>query len=158
VSGQAWLDFRAIQEAKAAGAACVTLRQLRDELRRQVEAHPFRAPEVNLHEAVKALLDAKGAPAVVGSDTSQAAAKAIWKDAPTLRQQVLELLRSVAAAHSGNGLTDEEMQVRLDMNASTQRPRRVELVQAGLVKDSGRRARTRSGRNAVVWVATKGNE
>ena len=94
-------------------------------------------------------------PAVAGSDTSQAAATAIRKDAPTLRQRVLAELRKVA--HLG-GLTDEEMQVRLDMNASTQRPRRVELVQAGLVKDSGTRARTRSGRNAVVWVATKGDE
>lgn len=51
------------------------------------------------------------------------------------------------------GATDEEIQRTLDMNPSTQRPRRVELVDAGLIEDSGRTAPTRSGRPAVVWVA-----
>jgi hypothetical protein len=50
------------------------------------------------------------------------------------------------------GATDEEMQRGLTMNPSTQRPRRVNLMRKQLVADSGRVRRTRSGRNAVVWV------
>jgi hypothetical protein len=51
------------------------------------------------------------------------------------------------------GATDEEIQDILGMNPSTQRPRRVELVDAGLIRDSGATRKTRSGRPAVVWVA-----
>ena len=32
-------------------------------------------------------------------------------------------------------------------------PRRVELVESGQVKDSGRTRKTAAGRNAAVWVA-----
>ncbi len=54
-----------------------------------------------------------------------------------------------------DGATDDEIQVRLDMNPSTQRPRRVDLVREGFVTDSGRKRKTRGNRNAVVWVLTK---
>jgi hypothetical protein len=40
------------------------------------------------------------------------------------------------------------------MNPSTQRPRRVELVEGGWVEDSGERRPTRSGMDAVVWRGT----
>jgi hypothetical protein len=50
------------------------------------------------------------------------------------------------------GATDEEIQATLDMNPSTQRPRRVELVEQGWIKDSGRTRTTRSKRQAVVWI------
>ena len=83
------------------------------------------------------------------SPTSQAAAEAV-ADAGTKRQMVLDLLAA------GDGLTDEECQLALSMNPSTQRPRRVELVEMGLVRDSGRTRPTHSGREAVVWaVATE---
>ena len=55
--------------------------------------------------------------------------------------------------HHEHGATDEEIQTGLDMNPSTQRPRRVELVEQGLLEDSGRTRLTRSRRSAVVWVA-----
>ena len=55
--------------------------------------------------------------------------------------------------HHSFGATDEEIQTGLDMNPSTQRPRRVELVDQGLLEDSGRTRLTRSRRSAVVWVA-----
>jgi DNA-binding IclR family transcriptional regulator len=58
---------------------------------------------------------------------------------------VLELL-----AATPGGLTDEEMQTRLGMNPSTQRPRRIELARRGLVVEGGTR-RTASGRMATVW-------
>jgi hypothetical protein len=81
------------------------------------------------------------------SPTSQAAAESMGNPA-TLRRKVYELL---AGAHMGWGRTDEEIQDALGMPANTERPRRRELERAGLVRDSGRKRPTRSGRSAVVW-------
>jgi len=89
------------------------------------------------------------APFVHGSDTSEEAAEAIAPRLSELQERVLATLR-----HHTGGLTDEEMQFWYDISPSTQRPRRIELVARGLVKDSGLRRRTRSGRSAVIWVAT----
>ncbi len=83
------------------------------------------------------------------SSTSRAAAVAIKESAETLRAKVLEYLQMMGES----GSTDEQAQEDLNMPGSTQRPRRVELVKAGLVIDSGRERKTRSGRLAVVWVA-----
>lgn len=83
------------------------------------------------------------------SPTSIAAAQEILPDAGTLRFAVYECIRGAGQ----RGCTDEEVQTILAMNPSTQRPRRVELVNKGLVWDSKAQRRTRSGRNAVVWVA-----
>lgn len=88
-------------------------------------------------------------PSVRASATSAKAADSIRGAATALRQRVLDLLRGMGAV----GFTDEEMQVVLAMNPSTQRPRRGELVALGLVVDSGRTRPTRSGRQATVWVA-----
>lgn len=86
-------------------------------------------------------------PPSVPSATSEAASIAIESAAATLRGQVLRAIRATA-----DGLTDEQVQAACAMNPSTQRPRRVELVRAGLVVDSGRTRATTSGRQAVVWV------
>ena len=91
-------------------------------------------------------LFAQRATAVRGSQTSNDAADSL--DAPTLnamQRRVLELLQATP-----DGLTDEEMQTRLAMNPSTQRPRRIELARRGMVVEAGTR-RTASGRMAVVW-------
>jgi len=53
-----------------------------------------------------------------------------------------------------NGATDEEGQLGVDMKGDSYRPRRRELVKAGLVEDSGSVRPTSSGRVAVVWHAT----
>lgn len=82
------------------------------------------------------------------SDTSSEAAHMISEYANTLRAKVLLYLR----AHP-EGLTDEQMQNDIPMPPSTQRPRRCELVDHGLVIDSGTRRKTASGRSAVVWKA-----
>lgn len=79
------------------------------------------------------------------SETSRAAAEHLARAAVTMRARVFALLK-----RSGP-MTDEQMQDALGMNPSTQRPRRVELWQRGLVEDSGERDRTKSGRAAVVW-------
>ena len=85
---------------------------------------------------------------VVGSETSQRAAEQLeGRASKTLRARVYRFLLGCQ-----DGATDERIQLRLDMNPSTERPRRIELVEAGLVKDSGRKLPTQSGRMAVVWV------
>lgn len=86
------------------------------------------------------------------SDTSREAAERVEPVAETERGRVLALLRENAYQ---DGLTDEEMQSSLDMNPSTQRPRRIELVRSGHVVDSGERRKTEAGRRAVVWVAAE---
>lgn len=83
------------------------------------------------------------------SDTSREAAEAIEPDAESLRGVVLAYIRR----RGREGATDDEIQVALDMNPSTQRPRRVELWEAGLVERTSATRPTRSGRRATVWVA-----
>jgi hypothetical protein len=85
------------------------------------------------------------------SETSGAAANAIRPRSTTLREKVLDFLRTRGDA----GATDEEIQDWLKMPASTERPRRIELVAMGLVKESRTRRTTRSGRAASVWVAVE---
>lgn len=87
-------------------------------------------------------------PAVRHSDTSRAAARSARGEANRYRAMILDHLRLVGAA----GATDEEMQERLGVQPNTQRPRRVELVAAGLVENSGNTRETRAGRQACVWV------
>lgn len=83
------------------------------------------------------------------SDTSREAASRIEGGSHTLRGEVLRLLRREGP------LTDEEVQDRLGMPSSTERPRRVELVRLQLVGDSGTTRQTRSGRKATLWEATR---
>jgi hypothetical protein len=85
------------------------------------------------------------------SPTSQAAALAVEPRSGTLRAMVLSFLRGRGAT----GATDEEIQLRVPMNANTERPRRVELVRGGFILDSGRTRPTVSGDEAVVWVASE---
>jgi hypothetical protein len=86
------------------------------------------------------------APSVNGSITSAKAADSLGPATlNAMQRRVLELL-----AAWPQGLTDEEMQHKLGMNPSTQRPRRIELARRGLVVEAGTR-RTASGRMATVW-------
>lgn len=83
------------------------------------------------------------------SQTSLDAADKIVGKSGTLRRSVYEIIW-----HAGSrGMTDEEVQNALAMNPSTERPRRVELMDGGVICDSGKTRLTRSGRGAVVWVA-----
>jgi transcription initiation factor IIE alpha subunit len=90
-------------------------------------------------------------PYVTGSSTSEAAAVAARPSAATQREKVLDALQNVGP------MTDEEIQHLLDMNPSTERPRRIELVADGKVTDSGLKRLTKSNREAVVWRATQGS-
>lgn len=86
-------------------------------------------------------------PAQRHSPTSVGAAKSIEPSAGTLRNKVWSYLCGCGSY----GATDEELQDALEINPSTQRPRRIELVKLGRVVDSGQTRLTRSGRSAVVW-------
>lgn len=79
--------------------------------------------------------------------TSLAAAEAIKPSVTALQARVLAYIKLLG------GATDEELQRGLQLNPSTQRPRRIELVEKGMVRDSGRTRKTASGRNAVIWEA-----
>jgi hypothetical protein len=83
-------------------------------------------------------------PFVRGSLTSRAAAQAIESNRLSLREQVYRYISMFGP------VTDEEITEALMMNPSTERPRRVELVGAGRIRQNGTRP-TRSGRSAAAW-------
>jgi hypothetical protein len=97
-----------------------------------------------------AVLRARHKPALAQehSVTSRAAAAKIEPRRGTLQTIVYLYIKSCSS-----GATDEEGMEATGIVASTYRPRRVELVEAGRIVDSGRTRKTRSGREAVVWVA-----
>ena len=89
------------------------------------------------------------APFVPHSPESFRAAVGIECSRVTLRRSVYRDI-----LYSGDhGRTDDELQVRLSMNPSTERPRRIELWEAGLIRKNGHCRITRSGRTAAVWIA-----
>jgi len=80
--------------------------------------------------------------------TSHAAAAAVLGRTGSARRRVLGLIAMQ------DGLTDEEISERLRMPPNTERPRRVELVRAGFIEDSGFYRYTSTFHKAVLWVAT----
>ena len=115
---------------------------------RQTPARPRLDPDVPaavhdlLPPAVKVQLDAQ--------DTSRDAAARHLPRSGTARHRVLDALGRARGA----GATDEELVAHLAMNANTQRPRRVELVEAGYVRASGVIRQTTGGDRAIVWTIT----
>lgn len=81
-------------------------------------------------------------------DTSRAAAAGALKSTATNRRRVLEAL-------AVEPMTDEEVQTALGMPPNTQRPRRVELADMGLVEPSEVRRPTTTGAVAIVWKVTE---
>lgn len=80
------------------------------------------------------------------SVTSLGASVAIEPDRVTLRERVYRCILALGP------VTDEGIADALEMNPSTQRPRRVELQAAGRIFKQGTKL-TRSGRSAAAWVA-----
>lgn len=81
------------------------------------------------------------------SAPSYEAARSIQKHIGPLHEKVLAYLRQTPA-----GATDEQIIEALGLGPSTVRPRRIELTQRGVIKDSGRYALTKSNRRATVWT------
>lgn len=86
-------------------------------------------------------------PHVVGSDTSEAAAKSIKAQVPTMQRAVLDCI-----SRGRDGRTCDEVEVWLSMSHQTASARIRDLVKAGAIVDSGQRRPTRSGRKAAVYV------
>lgn len=84
--------------------------------------------------------------------TSHEAAARIREHAPVQRERVLGFIAGRGAA----GAIDAEIEAGLGLRAQSVSPRRGELVRLGLVRDSGARRPTPSGRRAIVWVAIEG--
>ena len=95
-----------------------------------------------------------GAPFTPGSDTSEEAAESISEVAGRLRRRVYAHIVECGDV----GTIDDTAEVVLDMKHTTYTARRGELVKQGLVRDSGSTDKTRSGRNAVLWVMVPGDE
>lgn len=74
------------------------------------------------------------------------AARQIEPNAATLRAAVLAHIRGCAA----RGATDDEIQLALDLDGNTERPRRWELYKAGVIHAIGYRV-NRRGRRCAVW-------
>lgn len=83
------------------------------------------------------------------SNTSAQAAASIRKLAPTLRELVL------AHVKAAGGATCDEIELVLHFTHQTASARVNELMRMGALVDSGKRRRTRSGRNATVWVLAR---
>lgn len=81
--------------------------------------------------------------------TSREAAAAIRPHAAGMEAAVLDAIRSAGAA----GLCDHEIEAATGYIHQTASARRRGLVLKGLVRDSGQRRSTPSGRAARVWVA-----
>ena len=80
--------------------------------------------------------------------TSDAAARRIEDFVPTLQQRVHDFIRDRGAF----GATDDEGELELGIVLRTYTPRRVKLVELGLVVVTEIRRKTRKGRSAAVWV------
>jgi len=89
----------------------------------------------------------RGAPPSVEQDTSAIAAGSVREGSRAIRHRVRAYIGST-------GATCDEVEQALKLSHQTCGPRIRELVQLGLVKDSGRRRPTRSGREAIVWILT----
>lgn len=87
-------------------------------------------------------------------DAAETQRKSAYEVMPATGTWRRRVLRAVWQAGE-DGATDDELQVLLDLNPSTERPRRVELCDGGWIEDSTRRRKTRSGCSAVVWTLTE---
>lgn len=85
-----------------------------------------------------------------GIDTSEAAAKSLAPSS-AVQKKILHLI----VQNGGWGKTYDEIVRALAMEKPTVAGRLNDLHTAGLIKDSGVRRETRSGRKARVYVATQ---
>ena len=110
-----------------------------------VKSHPRR-----VRASVRTNLDTSTSlPYAPGSDTSREAAEKAEGTAEAGRARVLSLLRLQGP------MTLQQIEDALGWNGNTVRPRRCELAAKGLVRDSGKTAKTKSGRNAILWEAVE---
>lgn len=90
-------------------------------------------------------------PGMVVSDPRDTSAQSAVDVEPSTGTQRRRVYDAIVAAKD-YGITDHELQVDLKMPGNTQRPRRLELEEGGLIRDSGMRRKSQ-GRDHIVWVA-----
>lgn len=81
--------------------------------------------------------------------TSKAAADSVRQTVAHRRTEVLHVIRQFGPC------SDADVQRITGLDGSSVRPRRVELLEMGLIADSGERGLTPSRRRCVKWVATE---
>lgn len=89
---------------------------------------------------------------VMPRDTTRAAAAAVLPRSGTQRRKVYDAILDAAERGYG-GATDLELTRATGLGGNSVRPRRLELVEAGLVVDTGHR-RTAEGTAHIVWGPT----
>tara|TARA_B100001123_G_C15007037_1_gene905946 strand:+ start:96 stop:410 length:315 start_codon:yes stop_codon:yes gene_type:complete len=75
--------------------------------------------------------------------------EAALKKHPTIGPSQRKVYEAIKG--SPDGLTDKEVQILTGMSGDTERPRRLELLKADLIEESG--TRMLDGRRSVVWRA-----
>lgn len=83
--------------------------------------------------------------------TSHAAARELKPDTGRLRMLVFEHIKACGA----RGCIDEEGERATGIKHQTYTPRRLELVERGLVMELKERRKNSGGRSCAVWVATE---
>lgn len=120
-------------------------------------AHEYKQTQVQLEKACRALRDARlHAPSLAHAranspETSQEAAE--WMTRNFRAGHAAARVYAVISTIPG-GLTTDQVQQRMRETHQTVSPRITELRDRGLIKDSGRRRKTRSGRAAIVWESS----
>jgi len=83
------------------------------------------------------------------TDTSQAAAESIVRDLSKVKRVIWHHIRI------WGGLTCEEVEIHLAISHQTASARIRDLRLAGVIRDTGERRKTKSGRQAIVWGITQ---
>jgi hypothetical protein len=89
-------------------------------------------------------------PALPRTTQVQAALRAL-PSSGSKRGVLLAMFQSIHRVNGG-GYTDDELARYTTWGLNTIRPRRLELVEAGWVRDSGETRPTQGGSPAIVWV------
>jgi hypothetical protein len=100
--------------------------------------------DARVPEQIGTLRD-RGSPA-----TLRMAVARVKASAKGLRARVLGAIRDLGE----HGAICDEIEVALEMTHQTASARVHELAWAAFIQDSGRQRKTRSGRAAIVWVAS----
>jgi hypothetical protein len=80
-----------------------------------------------------------------GTDTSNSAAESMVQNAETMRARAYQLI-------AGRAMTCDELEAVTGWAHQSASARLWELSRSGLIRDTGQRARTRSGRTARVYA------
>lgn len=141
--------LRALADAEGEAADVANMMAMRiDQARGELVGTAPVAPPA-LTYATGAVLHSAATPSN-GTSTSGAAAKSVRKSAVSLLNDVLAAARAAGA----KGVTIDETEIALDRSHQAVCPRFWDLVKRGAIRKTDATRPTRTGRKAVVYVAT----